>query len=154
MMVSFIRGRNQRKLPTCRKSLTNFITLCCIEYTSPWTGFELTTLVVIGTDCIDSSKSNYHTIMATSAPFCYNVNQISECAVNPTKSSMIRSQPVDKSFFLNQFYWKWLLFRKGVHQVESVKLGHMPFLTSHISEMVKTTAIQIWPRYSLYSACV
>jgi len=23
-----------------------FITLCCIEYTSPWTGFKLTTSVV------------------------------------------------------------------------------------------------------------
>jgi len=31
---------------TCCKSLTNFITLCCIEYTSPWVGFELATLVV------------------------------------------------------------------------------------------------------------
>jgi hypothetical protein len=28
---------------------------CCIEYTSPWAGFELTTLVMIDTDC----KSNY-----------------------------------------------------------------------------------------------
>jgi hypothetical protein len=27
-----------------------------------WSGFELTTLVVIGTDCIGSCKSNYHTI--------------------------------------------------------------------------------------------
>ena len=27
-----------------------------------WVGFELTTLVVIGTDCIGSYKSNYHTI--------------------------------------------------------------------------------------------
>ena len=30
-------------------------------YTSPWSGFELTTSVVIGTDCIGSWKSNYHT---------------------------------------------------------------------------------------------
>ena len=29
------------------------------EYTSPWTGFELTTLVVIGTDCTGSCKSKY-----------------------------------------------------------------------------------------------
>jgi hypothetical protein len=28
----------------------------------PWTRFELTTLVVIGTDCIGYCKSNYHTI--------------------------------------------------------------------------------------------
>ena len=36
------------------------ITLCCIEYTSAWTGFELTTLVGISTDCKGSCKSNYH----------------------------------------------------------------------------------------------
>jgi hypothetical protein len=36
--VSFIGGGNwstQRKPLTCRKSLTNFITYCCIKYTSP-----------------------------------------------------------------------------------------------------------------------
>jgi hypothetical protein len=37
-------------------------------YTSPWSRFELTTSVVICTDCIGSSKSNYHTITATTAP--------------------------------------------------------------------------------------
>ena len=37
-------------------------------YTSPWSRFELTTLVVIGTDCICSCKSNYHTITATTVP--------------------------------------------------------------------------------------
>ena len=31
-------------------------------------GFELTTLVVIDTDCIDSYKSNYPTIMTMTAP--------------------------------------------------------------------------------------
>ena len=33
-----------------------------------WAGFELTTLVVIGTDCTGSCKSNYHTITATTTP--------------------------------------------------------------------------------------
>ena len=33
-------------------------------YPSPWSRFELTTLVVIGTDCIGSCKSNYHMITA------------------------------------------------------------------------------------------
>ena len=32
-----------------------------------WAGFELTTLVVIGTDCIGSYKSIYHTITTTTA---------------------------------------------------------------------------------------
>jgi hypothetical protein len=34
----------------------------------PWARFELTTSVVIYTDCIGSCKSNYHTIMATMNP--------------------------------------------------------------------------------------
>jgi hypothetical protein len=40
---------------------TNFITLSYIEYTSPRAGFELTTLVVIGTDStgIIKYKDNY-----------------------------------------------------------------------------------------------
>jgi len=51
-------------------------------YTSPWSRFELTTSVVIGTDCIGSCKSNYHTITATTAPlyiykckYCYHTNE-------------------------------------------------------------------------------
>jgi len=46
---------------------------------SPWAGFELTTSVMIGTDCIVSCKSNHHTITSTTAPGlgwdmeeCYN----------------------------------------------------------------------------------
>jgi hypothetical protein len=34
--VSLIGGEKGRKLPPYRKSLTNCITQCCIEYTSPW----------------------------------------------------------------------------------------------------------------------
>ena len=36
-----------------------------ILYTLPWSRFELTTSVVIGTDCIGSCKSNYHAITDT-----------------------------------------------------------------------------------------
>ena len=56
-----------RKPLTCRKSPTNFISNCGIEYTSPWAGFELTTLMVMGTDCIGSCKNNHHMI-TTRAP--------------------------------------------------------------------------------------
>jgi hypothetical protein len=37
-------------------------------YPSPWSRFELTTSVVICTDCISSCKSNYHTSTATTTP--------------------------------------------------------------------------------------
>ena len=80
--ISFISWRSvllveetwvlKRKSPTCRKSLTNFYHIMFIEYTSPWTGFELTTLVVMGTDCTSSCKSNYHTIMTMTSPFQWN----------------------------------------------------------------------------------
>jgi len=55
------------------KYLTNFIIYSCIEYTSPWTGFKLTTLMVICTDCTGSCKSNYHMIPTTTVPFSIEV---------------------------------------------------------------------------------
>jgi hypothetical protein len=58
VVVSFNGWGNRRKPPTCRKSPANFITYSCIEYTSPWTGFKLTTLVVIDTDCICSVNTS------------------------------------------------------------------------------------------------
>ena len=72
--VSFVGGGNQstrRKPPSCHKSLTNFYHI--MLYTSPWSGFEPTTSVVIGTDCIDSCKSNYHTITATMSPLTLEI---------------------------------------------------------------------------------
>jgi hypothetical protein len=42
-----------------------------IKYTSPWAVFELTTLVVIGTDWISNFKSNYHKITTTTIPICF-----------------------------------------------------------------------------------
>ena len=69
VVVIFIGGWTRGKPPSCRKSLTN--THCCIEYTSIWVKFELTTLVVIGTDYIGSCKSNYQTIMTKTALSVY-----------------------------------------------------------------------------------
>jgi hypothetical protein len=57
-----------------------------------WTGFELTTFVVIVINCICSCKSNYHTITITTAPFKYlkkslKINIIwtrcTRCVTNP-----------------------------------------------------------------------
>ena len=40
-------------------------------HTSPWMRIELAISVVIGTDCIGSCKSNYHTIAAATAPILH-----------------------------------------------------------------------------------
>jgi hypothetical protein len=48
-----------------------------------WAGFQLTTLVVIGTNCIGSCKSNYHPITATTAPLVViGTNCIGSCKSN------------------------------------------------------------------------
>jgi len=47
--VSFIGGGNHRPAASHWQALSH---KCSIEYTSPWAGFELITLVVIGTKCI------------------------------------------------------------------------------------------------------
>ena len=60
MAVSFIGGlpgENHRPATSHWQILSHYVVLI---------GIELTTLVVIGTDCIGSCKSNYHTI--TTAP--------------------------------------------------------------------------------------
>ena len=44
-----------------------------IKYTSSWVGFELTTLVVIGTDCTGTCKSNHHMITTMTTPSSRNI---------------------------------------------------------------------------------
>jgi hypothetical protein len=45
-----------------------------------WAGFKLTTLVVIGTDYIDSYKSNYHTITTMRVPLASKIFIINQHA--------------------------------------------------------------------------
>ena len=61
-------------------------------YTSPWAGVELTTSVVIATDCIGSCKSNYHTITATTTPSVFIVIIMSMSAhTNQLRSTKMKS---------------------------------------------------------------
>ena len=97
----------RRKSLTCHKSLTNFIMLYYLYltmlYTSQWTGFELTTIVVIGTDCTGSCKSNYLTIMTTTGPrSSSNINLIINHMYNMLRSMSI--WPFVLKHYINQ--WK------------------------------------------------
>jgi hypothetical protein len=75
--VNFIDGGNWREPRTCLKSLTNFITSMLYRVHLAMTGVRThTTLVVIGTDCTGSCKSNYHTFMAMTDPFFLNYRMV------------------------------------------------------------------------------
>jgi hypothetical protein len=56
-------GENHRPVASLTDKLYHIML-----YTSPWSRFELTTSVVIGTGCIGSCKSSYHKITATTSP--------------------------------------------------------------------------------------
>ena len=59
-----VPGENHRPAASHWQTLSHNV----VSNTSAWTGLKLTTLVGIGTDCIGSCKSNYHTIKTTMAP--------------------------------------------------------------------------------------
>ena len=91
----------------------NFITYCCIEYTLPRTGFKLTTLVVIVTDCTGGCKSNYMyiTIKIMTAPYFIQYKHIYRSMGQNTGSLsyiLYIRRALSTIFQLNrgcQFYW-------------------------------------------------
>jgi hypothetical protein len=70
--VTEVTGENHRPVASHWQTWSHNVK--CIEYTSPWVGFELTTLVMIGTDCTDSCKLNFHLITTLTAPsYCMGI---------------------------------------------------------------------------------
>jgi hypothetical protein len=102
----------ERKPLACHKSLTNFITWSFIEYTSPWAGFELTNLMVIGTDCTGSCKSNYHviTVPKNGSPLDIKLNFVFKTIrlyINQRNVKMIK-------WYIHDIQKGWYLFIKIV----------------------------------------
>ena len=77
-----------------------------------WAELELTMLLVIGTDCIGSYKSNYHTITTTTPPHptpLYNLYKLNTC--------LFRTQNlVSRRFSLDRFHWFTLLSKRYSHK--------------------------------------
>jgi hypothetical protein len=67
-------------------------------YTSPWSRFELTTSVVICTDCIGSGKSNYHMITTTTDPKMFFEIVYYNLIQDDTYNSSRLDNPVSVSF--------------------------------------------------------
>jgi hypothetical protein len=64
-------------------------------------GFELTTLVVIGTDCTGSCKSNYHTITKHDSPVRYFVIHV----FNRSNMTTLATRMVVRERLENKIFW-------------------------------------------------
>ena len=73
-------------------------------YTSPWSKFELTISVAIGTDCIGSCKSNYITITATTLPTVSATHRISVGDYKPVTNVLSHFVLVKMCCFLFNFW--------------------------------------------------
>jgi hypothetical protein len=109
-------GRANRSIRTSsstrRKPPTTFITQCCIQHTSPWAGFEPTTIVVIGTDCIDSCKSNYNTMAPVNVREAWHPFMLTELTYNQIWNilkgliGINHLFKIDDTFHYNRFHHK------------------------------------------------
>ena len=72
--------RTRRKPLTCRKSLTNFHHIMLYRVHLVMNKTQTHNLVVIGTDCTGSCKSNYHTSMKMTTP--QKISLISPIRIN------------------------------------------------------------------------
>jgi hypothetical protein len=124
--ISFVGGgnrRTRRKSPTWRKSMTNFITQCCIEYILPRAGLKLTTLVVIDMDCTGSCNSNYHTITTalTELQTLYKTFFFCNCFCS-----------VDKNKWISVWIHEHLLFVLKPRKLISTNLNEFTVIKSSI----------------------
>ena len=80
-------------------------------YASPSSRFELTTSVVIDTDCIGNCKSNYHTITATTAPCLTMSSWYSNVVLKQTYTACKRNY-ICITLVMNQSKHNWYLINQ------------------------------------------
>jgi hypothetical protein len=78
----------------------------------PCMGFELTTLVVIDTDCIGSSKSNYHAIKTKTVPNQYNWPP--QYNWNTVESGIKHHNPNPVKYFSQRIYTDCVLVKNDM----------------------------------------
>ena len=62
---------------------------CCIGYTSTWTRFEITTVLVIGIDYTGSCKPSYYMITTTAAPIHVYTDSTCRCKFDYTDLTIV-----------------------------------------------------------------
>jgi hypothetical protein len=84
-------------------------------YTSPWSRFELTISVVIGTDCIGNCKSNYHTITTSlgllniSLNYSFHHNWADISVVMVTSTILFLLSQIVLGFYWKKWFYIWYM---------------------------------------------
>jgi hypothetical protein len=107
-------------------------------YTSQWVGFEITTSVVIGINCIGSYKSNYHMIMAMIATYSYLKMVYISITVTIKQNDKPLWKWISQMVAPNSFaYMEWsrILLSWRLHTVSSFEVDH--FLLFQTSDNIE-----------------
>ena len=103
--VSFIGGGNasiwRKTIDLSQTDKFNHI-MC----TSPRTRFELSNLVLIGTDCTGSCNSNHHTITTTTAPWQIRTNKMTDTNDVYTRRMHAGSIPILGRRYITCMVWE------------------------------------------------
>ena len=132
-----------------RRVASHWQTYHIMLYTSPWSRFELTS-VVISTHCIGSCKSSYHTITVTTAP----VYVLDEKKKNITKNmfGLLRvKQLINRTRILrlfNRLTWNTVVYM--ICNMNRCNITSRSLIIVRLSES-NTTTVQIYSvQYLVY----
>ena len=101
--ITTVSGENSRPVTSHWQT---YHVMLYLKYTSPWIVLKLTTLVVIGTDCTVSCKSNYQPITTMTAPWYTNI--ILSLSSNVMLSVMLMPNPLlTYTVVVDMFCSKW-----------------------------------------------
>jgi hypothetical protein len=114
-----------------------------------WVGFELTTLVVIGTDCIDSCKSNYHTrriMTMTVGTLVSSTNKTGRHDITEIllKVALIKHNNPTSVYLLTWFNFVLLMH---INSIKSTSSGHFQSKWSFFYSLL--TSVYSWLSYQI-----
>jgi hypothetical protein len=108
-----------------------------------WVGFEFTSLVVIGTDCMGSCKSNYHKILTKMVLLLQEMSvYIYICTIFAVHKAPTLNNPQNPSFFYQLIIFNFTCITTGDASL-TFPIGHF-----HLCITLPSASVQ-WPPFAV-----